>query len=60
MKNISMFKTVLLIIDLQNDYFGCGKFILPNIRKFAEQSKNILNMARRYGLFLIHIKHDFP
>lgn len=60
MKNLSMFKTVLLIIDLQNDYFDDRKFILPNIQKVAEQSKNILNMVRRYALFVIHIKHEFP
>ena len=33
MKNLSMFKTVILIIDFQNDYFGDGKFVLPNILK---------------------------
>lgn len=56
MKNLSMFKTVLLIIDLQNDYFDGGKFILLNIQKVAEQSKNILNVAYRYDSSIIHIK----
>lgn len=60
MKNLSMFETVLLIIDLQNDYFDDRKFVLPNIQKVAEQSKNILNMVCRYGLSVIHIKHEFP
>lgn len=56
MKNLSMFETVLLIIDLQNDYFDGGKFILLNIQKVAEQSKNIFNVAYRYDSSIIHIK----
>ncbi|CAI3960429.1 Nicotinamidase-related amidase (PncA) (PDB:1ILW) [Commensalibacter communis] len=54
-----MRNSVLMIIDLQNDYFPNGKFPLPNIESVSEQSKKILETARENSLPIIHIKHEW-
>ncbi|MDI2090900.1 cysteine hydrolase family protein [Commensalibacter oyaizuii] len=54
-----MKNTALMIIDLQNDYFAEGKFPLPDIDTVSEQSKKVLEMARKNSLPIIHVKHEF-
>lgn len=55
-----MKNTVLLIIDLQNDYFPEGKFPLDNILSVSQKSEHILSEARKNNIPIIHVQHQFP
>lgn len=54
-----MKNTVILIIDLQNDYFPDGKFPLFNIQSVSENSQEILLAARKHNIPVIHVWHEF-
>jgi len=50
-------KTVLLLIDLQNDYFEGGTMTLVNADTACENAKLILEKFRKENLPVIHIQH---
>ena len=50
-------KTVLLIIDIQNDYFEKGSMTLVGSDKASNNAKLILERFRRESLPIIHIQH---
>ncbi|MCV6589329.1 MAG: cysteine hydrolase [Marinobacterium sp.] len=55
-----MSKQALVIIDLQNDYFAGGKWALHNISQAAANARQVLDAARRQGIPVIHVRHEFP
>ena len=55
-----MSKTVLLLIDIQNDYFPGGKCPLNGMEAASLQSAKLLASFREKGLTIIHIRHEFP
>jgi len=57
-----MENTALIIIDLQNDYFGSikdAKWPLYKTEKAAENTLKILTKAREKNLKIVHVRHEF-
>lgn len=54
-----MKNTVLLIIDIQNDYFPDGKFPLDNMTSVSQKARDVLLAVRESKLPVIHIQHQF-
>ena len=50
-------KTVLLVIDIQNDYFPGGKYPLVNPLEAAQKAYMILQCLREQGGYHVHIQH---
>ena len=50
-------KKVLLLIDLQNDYFPGGQFPLGNTETTLSNIKAVINAAQTKGIAVIHIQH---
>ena len=55
-----MSKTVLLLIDIQNDYFPGGKCPLNGMEPASLQSAKLLTRFRDKDLSIIHVRHEFP
>ena len=57
-----MKNTVLLLIDLQNDYFESfenAKWKLKNTEEAASNALKLLNKFREKNMKIIHVKHEF-
>ena len=54
-----MSKKALIVIDIQNDYFPGGKWILNGINDAADNAARLLADARKSGDLVIHIRHEF-
>ena len=50
-------KTVLLIVDIQNDYFPNGKMELVGSLQAGEQAARLLAHFRQHSLPSVHIQH---
>lgn len=50
-------KKGLILIDIQNDYFPGGKYVLNAPKKAAEQAVKILSYFREKGLPVFHVSH---
>jgi nicotinamidase-related amidase len=50
-------KTVLLLIDIQNDYFPGGRMELERCNEAAIQAEKLLNEFRKNKMPVIHIQH---
>ena len=48
---------VLLLIDIQNDYFPGGKFPLRKMKKAALNAGKLLELFRREKKTVIHVRH---
>jgi nicotinamidase-related amidase len=57
MQQRGIMKTALLLVDIQNDYFPCGKMVLEGSFEASERAKRVLSAFRENGLPLIHIQH---
>ena len=55
-----MKKTVLILIDIQNDYFPGGKMELENPEKAALEGEKLLLHFRSLKWPIIHIRHMAP
>jgi len=55
-----MSKTVLIIVDLQNDYFQGGKWELEGTEAAAAKAARLLKGFRVKGLPVVHVRHEFP
>src|SRR5690606_287694 len=55
----SMSKRALILIDIQNDYFGTGKWPLHGMDAAAANAAKILAAARAAGDKVIHVRHEF-
>lgn len=53
-----MSKTALLLIDLQNDYFEGGKWVLRNTDKAAANAAKLLAKFRDQARTVIHVRHE--
>jgi nicotinamidase-related amidase len=54
-----MKKPVLIVIDLQNDYFAGGRWTLSGIDAAAANAARVITYARNSGHTVIHIRHEF-
>lgn len=52
-----MFDKTLIVIDLQRDYFPGGKFPLPDIERAAARAAELIDLFRRHGLPVVHVRH---
>jgi len=55
-----MTKTVLILVDIQNDYFAGGRMALPGMEAAATKAATILDMARDKAYPILHIRHIAP
>lgn len=51
-------KMVLVLIDIQNDYFPGGKYELLESDKASLKAKKLLEEFRRRSLPVIHVRHE--
>jgi len=50
----------LIVVDLQNDYFPGGKWVLDGINAAAANAARLITASREAGDLVIHIRHEFP
>ena len=55
-----MSKQALIIVDIQNDYFPGGKWVLDGIETAAANAAHALAAARATGDLVVHVRHEFP
>lgn len=58
-----MSKTALLLIDLQNDYYGTfneAKWVLEGTERASENTAELLAEFREQSLPVVHVRHEFP
>jgi nicotinamidase-related amidase len=55
-----MTKQALIVVDIQNDYFPGGKWILEGADAAADNAARIIEAARHNGDLVIHIRHETP
>jgi nicotinamidase-related amidase len=53
-----MTKTALILIDIQNDYFKGGKWVVDQMEQAAQNARCLLDHARATGDMVIHIQHE--
>lgn len=49
----------LVIVDMQNNYFPGGCWLLVDVEDTAENSARLLAFFRKNALPIIHIRHEF-
>jgi len=54
---MSFEQTALLVIDLQNDYFGGGAFPLWKSEEVKNRIVDVMSQATQSGIQIIHIQH---
>ncbi|MBL4701934.1 MAG: cysteine hydrolase [Phycisphaeraceae bacterium] len=55
-----MSKIALIIVDLQNDYFPGGKWVLEGTEGAATKAATLLESFRAKKLPVVHVRHEFP
>ncbi len=55
-----MSKTVLIVVDLQMDYFQGGKYELEGAEAVVAKAATLLKSFRAKGLPVVHVRHEFP
>ena len=55
-----MSKIALIIVDLQNDYFQGGKWVLEGTEAAASKAETLLKSFRAKRLPVVHVRHEFP
>ncbi|MDR5748495.1 cysteine hydrolase family protein [Caballeronia sp. LZ029] len=53
-----MTKQALIAVDIQNDYFPGGKWILNGVDAAADNAAAVLAQARKNGDLVVHIRHE--
>lgn len=53
-----MTNQALIVVDIQNDYFPGGKWVLSGVEKAADNAARIIEAARRNGDLVVHIRHE--
>ncbi|MBN3764058.1 cysteine hydrolase [Burkholderia sp. Ac-20365] len=53
-----MTKQALIVVDIQNDYFAGGKWILDGVDSAADNARKIIDSARANGDLIVHIRHE--
>ncbi|QLF91710.1 cysteine hydrolase [Pseudomonas sp. ABC1] len=54
-----MGKRALILVDIQNDYFPNGKWVLEGVEQAADNAARLLAAARAAGETVVHIRHEF-
>ena len=52
-----MSNRALIVVDIQNDYFPGGKWLLAGADAAADKAKAVIDAARRKGDLVIHVQH---
>lgn len=55
-----MSKTALIIVDIQNDYFEGGRWLVDKMSAVSENAARLLAHARSSGQMVVHIRHEIP
>ena len=55
----SQLKRALLVVDLQNDYFPGGLWIVNGVEAAADNAARLLALARASGDLVVHVRHEF-
>jgi nicotinamidase-related amidase len=55
-----MARQVVVVVDLQNDYFPGGKLPLWNVEAARDNAARVIAGARAAGNPVIHVQHEFP
>ncbi|EIZ77931.1 isochorismatase hydrolase [Novosphingobium sp. Rr 2-17] len=55
-----MARRVIVVVDLQNDYFPGGKLPLWNVDTASGNAARVIARAREEGTPVVHIRHEFP
>lgn len=58
-RRLTMTKTALILVDIQNDYFPGGAWEVLGMEAAAGQAAHLLAAARRDGVLVIHVRHEF-
>ncbi|WP_343123521.1 MULTISPECIES: cysteine hydrolase [unclassified Lysobacter] len=53
-------KTVLLVIDFQNEYFRGGRMPIPDGEAALRQTRRLIDYADRRRIRVIHVQHVLP
>lgn len=53
-------RTILLVIDFQNEYFPGGRMVIPNGEAALRQTRRLREFAERHHLRVIHVQHVLP
>jgi nicotinamidase-related amidase len=53
-----MTKQALIVVDIQNDYFAGGKWILDGVDDAADNARDVIDAARTNGDLVVHIRHE--
>ena len=53
-----MSKKALVIVDLQNDYFPNGKWVLDGIEAASANAARLIAASRQAGIPVVHVRHE--
>jgi nicotinamidase-related amidase len=53
-----MTNNALIAVDIQNDYFAGGKWILEGVDAAADNARDVIEAARTNGDLVVHIRHE--
>jgi nicotinamidase-related amidase len=52
-----MSNRALIVVDIQNDYFSGGKWVLAGVDAAADNANAVINAARSNGDLVVHVQH---
>lgn len=55
----SQTKRALIVVDIQNDYFPGGLWVVNGIEAAANNAARLLTSARASGDLVVHVRHEF-
>ncbi|MDB5981302.1 MAG: cysteine hydrolase [Pseudomonas sp.] len=55
-----MTKQAVIVVDIQNDYFSGGKWVLNGVDAAADNAARVIAAALSRGDTVIHIRHETP
>lgn len=53
-----MTQQALIVVDIQNDYFPGGKWLLAGVDAAADNAARVIEHARKHGDAVIHVRHE--
>ncbi len=53
-----MTRQAIIVVDIQNDYFPGGKWILDGADAAADNARQVIDAARSNGDLVVHIRHE--
>jgi nicotinamidase-related amidase len=53
-----MTKQAIIVVDIQNDYFAGGKWVLDGVEAAADNARRVIDAARANGDLVVHIRHE--